>query len=80
MDAQVVNFSLPTKLLKLADRVAQSEARTRSELFREAIRRYVFRRALKQEAILKLLNSAREELRAGKTINLPKGKTLLDVL
>lgn len=45
MDAQVVNFSLPNKLLKLADRVAQQEARTRSELFREAIRRYVLARA-----------------------------------
>ncbi|OGG23981.1 hypothetical protein A3A79_02165 [Candidatus Gottesmanbacteria bacterium RIFCSPLOWO2_01_FULL_43_11b] len=45
MNAQVVNFSLPTKLLKLADRVAQNEARTRSELFREAIRVYLLRRA-----------------------------------
>jgi len=43
MDGQVINISLPTKLLKLADRVAQKEARTRSELFREAIRSYVLR-------------------------------------
>jgi len=43
MDGQVINISLPTKLLKLADQVAQKEARTRSELFREAIRSYVLR-------------------------------------
>jgi len=43
MDGQVINISLPMKLLKLADQVAQKEARTRSELFREAIRSYVLR-------------------------------------
>lgn len=45
MDAQVINISLPNKLLKLADKVAEKEARSRSELFREAIRDYVLRRA-----------------------------------
>lgn len=44
MDAQVINISLPNKLLKLADQVAEKEARTRSELFREAIRNYILRR------------------------------------
>jgi predicted transcriptional regulator len=43
MDGQVINISLPSKLLKLADQVAEREARTRSELFREAIRSYVLR-------------------------------------
>lgn len=43
MDGQVINISLPAKLLKLADQVAEREARTRSELFREAIRSYVLR-------------------------------------
>lgn len=45
MDGQIVNISLPSKLLLLADRVAQKEARSRSELFREAIRSYVMRKA-----------------------------------
>lgn len=80
MDAQVVNFSLPTKLLKLADRVAQQEARTRSELFREAIRRYVLRRELTEDMILLALSEARRELQSGKTTKLPKEKTLLDIL
>lgn len=44
MATQVINISLPSKLLLLVDRVADKEARTRSELFREAIRSYVLRR------------------------------------
>lgn len=80
MDAQVVNFSLPNKLLKLADRVAQQEARTRSELFREAIRRYVLRRELTEDMMLLFLSEARRELQSGKTTKLPKSKTLLDIL
>lgn len=49
MDVQVINISLPNKLLKLADKVAEKEARTRSELFREAIRNYVLRQAKWEE-------------------------------
>lgn len=45
MDAQIVNISLPARLLQLIDKVAEKEARSRSELFREAIRSYVLRRA-----------------------------------
>jgi len=45
MDAQIVNISLPAKLLQLVDKVAEKEARSRSELFREAIRSYVLRKA-----------------------------------
>lgn len=43
MDTQIVNISIPAQLLKLADEVAKNEARSRSELFREAIRNYVVR-------------------------------------
>ena len=49
MDGQIVNISLPSKLLLLADRVAQKEARSRSELFREAIRSYVMRKSQWEE-------------------------------
>ena len=45
MDTQIINISLPTKLLDLADEVAEKEARSRSELFREAIRSYVLRKS-----------------------------------
>lgn len=44
MDTRIINVSLPFKLLKLADQVAEKEARSRSELFREAIRSYVIRK------------------------------------
>lgn len=44
MDGQIINISLPTKLLKLADEVAKTELRSRSELFREAIRSYLLDR------------------------------------
>lgn len=49
MDGQIVNISLPSKLLLLADKVAQKEARSRSELFREAIRSYVMRKSQWEE-------------------------------
>lgn len=45
MDGQIINISLPGKLLALVDKVAEKEARSRSELFREAIRSYVLKRA-----------------------------------
>ncbi len=44
MDTRIINVSLPSKLLKLADEVAEKEARSRSELFREAIRSYITRK------------------------------------
>lgn len=37
----VINISLPERLLHLADQRANAEARTRSDLFREAVRRYL---------------------------------------
>lgn len=43
MQTQIVNISLPKKLLKMADSLATEELRTRSELFREAIRSYLSR-------------------------------------
>lgn len=37
----VINISLPERLLHLADQRAEAESRTRSDLFREAVRRYL---------------------------------------
>lgn len=45
MDTHIVNISIPAKLLSLVDKVAEKEARSRSELFREAVRSYVLRKA-----------------------------------
>ncbi|MFI5351914.1 MAG: CopG family ribbon-helix-helix protein [Candidatus Binatales bacterium] len=38
---KVTSLSLPPKLLREAERLARREGRTRSELLREALRRYV---------------------------------------
>lgn len=50
----IVSISLPRKLLQDAERIAIDERRTKSELFREALRRYLaeaeertFRRTLR---------------------------------
>ena len=37
-------ISLPPKLARLVDKQATAEGRTRSELFREAVRQYIARR------------------------------------
>ena len=39
--AKTISVSLPAQLAREADRVARLERRSRSELFREAIRRYI---------------------------------------
>jgi hypothetical protein len=41
MPSRIVNMTVPEPLLKEADEVARAEGRTRSDLFREAVRRYV---------------------------------------
>jgi hypothetical protein len=41
MPSRIVNMTVPEPLLKEADEVARAEGRTRSELFREAVRSYV---------------------------------------
>lgn len=45
MPTTVINISLPNNLLSEADRVAKKEFRTRSDLFREALRRYIQNRS-----------------------------------
>jgi CopG family transcriptional regulator/antitoxin EndoAI len=40
---RTVTISLPPALARKADRIARSEGRSRSELFREAIRQYLDR-------------------------------------
>ena len=41
MSAKVINISLPDDLLREVDDYAKEEHRTRSELFREAVRQYI---------------------------------------
>jgi metal-responsive CopG/Arc/MetJ family transcriptional regulator len=44
MAPRIVNMTVPEELLAEADEVARSEGKTRSELFRVAVRGYVRRR------------------------------------
>ena len=41
MKTKIINISIPGSLLSDADKLAQKEYRTRSELFREALRIYL---------------------------------------
>lgn len=43
-----VTITLPPNLFRLAEKVAEEEGRTRSELFREALRKYVWARSWKR--------------------------------
>jgi metal-responsive CopG/Arc/MetJ family transcriptional regulator len=56
MDTQIIDFSIPKKLLADIDRVAKATSRSRSEMLREAIRRILE----EQEAKELLFNSIRE--------------------
>lgn len=38
---KILSLSLPPDLVRAAERIAKQEGRTKSELFREALRRYV---------------------------------------
>ncbi len=38
---KILSLSLPPELLREAERIAKKEGRTKSELFREALRRYI---------------------------------------
>ena len=38
---RVISLSLPPDLVRAAERIAKQEGRTKSELFREALRRYM---------------------------------------
>ncbi len=41
MPSKIINISLPEDLLREIDQLAKQERRTRSELFREAVRGYL---------------------------------------
>ena len=38
---KILSLSLPPELVREAERIAKQEGRTKSELFREALRRYI---------------------------------------
>ncbi len=44
MPSRIINMTLPLALLKEADAAARTDGKTRSEVFREALRRYLAER------------------------------------
>lgn len=51
MDTQMINFSIPTTLLRQMDRLAKEQSKTRSEFIREAIRQYLYMRQEQRQNI-----------------------------
>ncbi|MFQ5882514.1 MAG: ribbon-helix-helix protein, CopG family [Candidatus Methylomirabilales bacterium] len=45
---KILSLSLPPELLREAERAAKREGRTKSELFREALRRYLLEEKVRQ--------------------------------
>lgn len=45
---KILSLSLPPELLREAERIARKEGRTKSELFREAVRRYIQEQKLRE--------------------------------
>lgn len=58
MASRIINMTVPEELLREVDKVAQAEGRTRSELFREAVRRYVHERKDSSQLLLRLASLA----------------------
>lgn len=76
MRSRVVNMTIPADLIRQIDEVARAEGRTRSELVREAARRYVAERHLQKDTTSRLLSRLASLASAG-----PKAEaTDLDVI
>lgn len=55
----MINFSIPTTLLRQMDRAAQVESRNRSEFLREAVRQYIQEREERKRDFSLMRNSAK---------------------
>jgi len=58
--AKLLTISLPPDLYTVAERLAKAEGRTKSELFREALREYLLTREVRQEAKKRLFATLEE--------------------
>lgn len=79
MQTKIINISIPNSLLNEADNLAKAEYRNRSDLFREALRNYIFskknllqiydyssKRAKKQKIFIKDMNQIISQHRKNK--------------
>ncbi len=56
MSSRIINMTVPAELIREIDEVAKAEGRTRSELFREAARRYLEDRRPRKKDSSRLLS------------------------
>ena len=61
---KLITISLPPPLLKKAEKVAEEESRTKSELLREALRFYVETRDVRKQAARERLFAMIDEVQA----------------
>ena len=60
MDTQMINFVIPRKLLQAVDKLAQKELRSRSELLREAARKYIAEQAARKDDFTRIKTSVKK--------------------
>ena len=65
----MINFSIPNALLQQADRLAQKQSQSRSELLRDAIRQYLDKKRIKSQLFSIVTRSAKRN-------NLSEGEAL----
>lgn len=59
MQTQMINFVIPKELLREADLLAEKESRSRSEILREATRRYIREQKEKEKDFARIKSSAK---------------------
>lgn len=69
MKTKIINISIPNQLLSDVDQVAKNEYRTRSELFREAVRSYILARKELSDLYVYGSNQAKTQKITPKNLN-----------
>ena len=69
MKTQLINFTIPNRLLEKIDTLAQQEAKSRSEILREAVRRIIAETKQRRRDFASILTSAKE-------VNLPEDEAI----
>ena len=69
MQTQLINFTIPKKLLQQVDLLAKKDLRSRSELLREAVRRFLKEEKQRKENFKMIQETARR-------INLPEDEAM----
>lgn len=60
MKTQLINFTIPNELLEKIDMLARQEAKSRSEIIREAVRRIITNSKQKERDFVRIIRSAKK--------------------